>query len=121
MKSKTKISKQTERKNNSELVETVFLAKKNKGWLDVAAKLSTPTRNRIEINLEKLNDFKEGEKIVVPGKILSVGEVSKKLNVIALKFSARAKEKLLNSKCEVSSILEEIKKNPEGKGIKILK
>jgi len=32
-----------------------------------------------------------------------------------------AKEKLSKAGCEILSILEEIKKNPEGKGIKIIK
>ena len=48
-------------------------------------------------------------------------ELNKKIKVFALSFSEKAREKLLNFKCEVSNILEEIKKNPEAKGVRIIK
>ncbi len=122
MKSKTKISKQAERKTNPELVETILLAKKNSAWLEVAALLSGPRRKRKNINLGELNKLVNKEKIViVPGKILSEGNFNKKVKVVALNFSEKTKEKLLNAKCEVSSILKEIKSNPSAKDVKILK
>ena len=58
---------------------------------------------------------------MVPGKVLSQGEISKKIKVVALSFSEKAKEKLLKANCEILSILEEIKKNPDAKRIKILR
>ena len=122
MKTKSKISKQEERKTNSNLVATIREAKKNKGWLEVASLLSRPRRKRINLNLSEIDkDAAEGDKIVVAGKVLSQGDVSKKVKVIAHGFSENAKEKLLNAKCEVSYIDEEIKSNPDAKGIKILK
>ena len=66
-------------------------------------------------------ETKEGEIIVIPGKVLSDGEITKKLKIIALAFSEKAKEKILKSNSEYSYIIEEIKKNPEAKGIKIIK
>jgi len=122
MKSKTKISKQTKRKLNLELVETINLCKKNNKWLEVANILSRPRRQGINLNLEDIeNQSKEGDVIVVAGKVLSQGELTKKIKIVAFGFSERAKEKLLNAKCEVSSILNEIKLNKEMKGVKILK
>ncbi len=122
MKSKTIIEKQLQKKKNKELVETIITAKKNETWLGVASALSGPRRNRININLEEIDKRAEdGETIVVPGKVLSLGDVSKKLKVVALGFSDKAKEKLLKAKCEVSNILEEIKSNPQAKNIKVLK
>ena len=122
MKSKSLIEKQLQKKNNKELVETIIAGKKNKGWLEVAMVLAGPRRNRANVNLEKINkEAQEGETIVVLGKVLSQGEIEKKIKIVALSFSEKAKEKLLNAKCEVSSILEEIKKNPTSKNIKILK
>ena len=122
MKTKTKISKQEKRKTNPELVETIRKARKNEKWLEVAGILSASRKKRAEINLDKINkESKEKDIIVIPGKVLSQGEINKKIKVVALGFSESAKEKLLNSKCEIVSILEEIKKNPEAKGIKILK
>jgi len=121
MKTKSKIEKQLQKKTNSELVETIILAKKKKEWGEVASIIAGPRRMRTNINLGRINDqVKEGEIIVVPGKVLSLGEVTKKIRVAALSFSKVAKEKLLKSKSEAVSILEEIKKNPSAKGIRIL-
>ena len=120
MKSKQIIEKQLQRKGNQSLVETIILAKKNEAWGEVAGILAGPRKNRMNVNLSDLDvQTKEGEKIVVSGKILSQGELTKKLKIVALDFSEKAKEKLLNAKCEVSNIIEEIKKNPEAKGIRI--
>lgn len=118
MKSKTKISKQLERKTNPELVETILAAKKNSAWLEVASLLSSP--KRVNVNLDKIGEAKE-DKIVIPGKILSQGNVNKKMKVIAMSFSGKAREKLLKAGCEVKTILEEIKFNPEAKDVKVLK
>ena len=122
MKSKTKIEKQIERKTNPELIKTIIAAKKNNSWFEIAEILSSPRRKRIDMNIEKINqETKEGERVIVPGKVLSLGEIDKKIEVVALNFSDNAKEKLLKSGCKISRILEEIKKNPEAKKIKILK
>ena len=123
MKSKTLIEKQLKRKSNPELVETLIAAKKkDKLWIEVASVLSGSRRNRIDLNLEDINkESKEGEKILVPGKVLSSGDLDKKIKVIALNFSEKAKAKLLKANCEVSNILDEIKSNPSAEGIKILK
>jgi large subunit ribosomal protein L18e len=122
MKSKTKISKQLERKSNSNLMETIIAGKKQEAWNEIAGILSSPRRNKICINLEQINkDAKAGEIVVVPGKVLSQGDIDKKIKVVAFSFSEKAREKLLSVKCEVSYILDEIKSNPSAKGIKILK
>ena len=121
MKSKTKIEKQLQRKDGVELVKTIIAAKKNKSWIKIAEILSGPRKNRINLNLNEIDKKVEEEDIVViPGKVLSQGGVNKKIKIVALNFSDKAKEKLLKSKCEILSIIEEIKKNPAGKGIKIL-
>ncbi len=122
MKSKTSIEKQLERKTNPELVKTIIEAKKKKNWLEVAAVLSSPRAKRINMNLDKINDeAKEGEIVVVAGKVLSQGELNKKIKVVALSFSEMAKEKISKAKGETLTILEEIKKNPEAKNVRFLK
>ena len=122
MKSKTLIEKQTKKKTNPELVKTIIAAKKKDNWNEIARILSGPRRQKINKNLDKINqEAKDGEIIVVPGKVLSQGELKKKIKISALSFSEKAKEKILESKSEILSILEEIKHNPEAKGIKILK
>lgn len=122
MKSKTKISKQLERKSNSKLMETIIAGKKNDSWNQIAGLLSGPRRKRICINIEEINkNSKPGETVLIPGKVLSQGEIDKKIKVVALNFSEKAKEKLLSAKCEITDILNEIKSNPSAKGIKIIK
>ncbi len=122
MKTKTLIEKQLRRKANPILVETIIAAKKNENWNEIASVISGSKKNRLNVNLEDINkESKDGEIIVIPGKVLSQGEIDKKVKIIALGFSEKAKEKLLKAKIETFSILEEIKKNPEAKGIKVLK
>ena len=122
MKSKTKIEQQMQKKTSVGLVKTILAAKKNKSWFKVAEILSGPRKNRVNLNLEEIDkQAEEGETIVLAGKVLSQGSVNKKMKIVALNFSEKAKEKLLKKGCEVSNIVDEIKKNPLGKEINILK
>ncbi|MBI3623821.1 50S ribosomal protein L18e [Candidatus Pacearchaeota archaeon] len=122
MKTKARIEKQLKKKTNSKLVETIIAAKKNKEWNEVASILSMPRRKRLEVNLDKISkEVKGNETVIIPGKVLSMGEIDKKIKISALYFSNKAKEKLDKADCETLTILEEIKKNPGAKGIKILK
>ena len=121
MKSKSKIEKQLQKKKNPELVKTIISAKKNKAWIGVAGILSGPRRKNVNANLNDLNkDTKSGDTLVVPGKVLSLGQMDKKMNIVAIGFSSLAREKILKSGGKTLSILEEIKKNPEAKNVKIL-
>ncbi len=122
MKSKTLIEKQLQKKNNPDLVKTLISAKKKEKWIKIAQILSGPRRKRVNLNLDEINkQSKEKEKIMIPGKVLSQGEINKKIKVIALSFSEKAKEKLKKSGCEISNILNEIKSNPSAEGIRVLK
>ena len=116
--SKSQISKRVKRKTNSELVRTIELAKKN-NHLELAKKLSTPRKRMIKTNLDSLNSIKE-DKIIIPGKVLGVGNVNKKLSVYALDFSEEAKSKLKKAGCEFRTIKEEIEKNPKLTGVKVI-
>ncbi|HEA46666.1 MAG TPA: 50S ribosomal protein L18e [Candidatus Pacearchaeota archaeon] len=122
VKSKTKIEKQALKKRNPEIVETIRAAKKKEKWLKIAGILSGPRRKMPNLNLTEIDkDSKEGDTVVVPGKVLSQGEINKKIKVVALGFSEKAREKLMKSKSNPTDILEEIKKNPDAKGVKILR
>lgn len=122
MKTNSRFETQLQRKTSSVLVETILAAKKKKAWIKIAEILAGSRKNRANINLNEVNNKVKDEKIVViPGKILSQGELDKKIKVVALGFSEKAKEKIKKSGGESLTILEEIKKNPEAKGIKILK
>jgi len=121
MKSKTKISKQLERKTNPFLVETIRAIKKHKPWIGIAGILSGPRRNFVNLNLREINEkSKDSETVIIPGKVLSLGELDKKIRIVAFNFSGRAKAKLSKSKSEAINIIDEIKKNPEAKGVRVL-
>lgn len=122
MKTNTKIEKQLKRKTNTELVETIIASKKNIKWRKIAEVFSGSRKNRKNMNLEDLEkEAKQGEIIVIPGKVLSQGELNKKIKIRAFDFSEKAKEKLKSAGCDFSSILEEIKSNPKADKVRIIK
>ena len=121
MTSTTKLRRHIGNKTHPTLVETLISARKQKAWHTLAQKLAGPTRQHVSINLDNLDrQAKEGDTIVVAGKILSTGEVTKRFKVCAVSFSHAALEKLKGAKVETVSILEEIKKNPKAEGIKLI-
>ncbi|MGB9675352.1 MAG: 50S ribosomal protein L18e [Candidatus Nanoarchaeia archaeon] len=96
-------------------------SQKAKIWKRVARELERPTRERREVNLSRLEHFaNEKDIVLVPGKVLGGGILTKSLQVAALTFSKTAKDKILNAKGKVMSITELMEKNPKGTGIKLL-
>lgn len=120
MKSKTTIKKQTKRKTYAHLVDTIGLARKNPAWTKVAAMLSGPRSNYLSVNLSDIDEqAKEGDTVLIVGKVLGVGDVSKRIRVCALSYSTSAKDKLHKNKSECVTIAEEMAKNPKFQGVKI--
>lgn len=121
MKSKTTIKERTRRKTNPELVETIKASTKNPAWHKIAEKLSSSRRKMLEINLKEIDKNSEsGDVVVVAGKVLGAGNIGKKIRISALKFSKEALEKLKACKCETTSIISEMSKNPSAKGVRII-
>ncbi|MDD5193426.1 MAG: uL15 family ribosomal protein [Candidatus Nanoarchaeia archaeon] len=116
--SNTLIKHREKRKTNSALVETIEIARK-KGLLELAKRLSGPTRKQTKINIGELSRLKEKDLMVV-GKVLGEGEIEHKLKISALAFSKQAMEKLKKAGCEIKIIKEEIEKNPKLEGVKII-
>lgn len=120
--SKTKIKARTRRKTNPILVETTHLALKNEAWTDIAKTLSSPTRSQPLMNLFEIDkQTSAGDTIVVSGKVLSKGDLTKKIKICSFSISEKAEAKLKDTKSEYVTILEEIKKNPKAEGVKFLK
>lgn len=66
-------------------------------WADLAQRLETPNKNNVSVNVEKINSLAKkfkGKTFVVPGKILSDGDLTEKVNVVAISASETAKAKL---------------------------
>lgn len=120
--SRTTMKKRLRKKTNPDLVETIGEALKHEGWNEVARWISIPTRNFVSKNLSEIDkDTKVGDTVVIPGKVLSKGNLTKKIRVCALAYSKKAKEKMKESKSEMVFVIDEIKKNPKAEGIRILR
>ena len=90
-------------------------------WKTLAYELDRATRKRREINLSKINRFaKDGETILVPGKVLGAGTLSKKITITAWNFSGGAAEAVKKAGGTILTIRELIKKCPTGKGVRII-
>lgn len=89
-------------------------------WKRIAEDLSKPSRSRRIVNLYKINKHtKENETVIVPGKVLSVGDLDHNVTVAAFAFSGSAAEKI-NKVGKAISINELIQEDPKGKRIRIL-
>ncbi|MBI2151289.1 50S ribosomal protein L18e [Candidatus Woesearchaeota archaeon] len=90
-------------------------------WKRVVQELKKPTRQRREVNLYKISkNALDGETMLVLGKVLSLGDVNKKVDVAAMSFSAEAKRKITANKGKAYTIKELFEQNPEGKKVRIL-
>ena len=90
-------------------------------WKTVAEKLEKPTRKRVEVNLSRIERYaKENEVVLVPGKVLGMGNLTKKVTVAAWAFSKSAKEKIEKAGGKILSIEELMEKNPKGSKVRIM-
>jgi len=102
MKSNTKLSKQAKKKEIE--LKALILALKKK-YPIIARYMSFPKRKAIAVNLDKIEKYsKAGETIVVPGKVLSKGNLSKKISIVAYKVSDSALSKIKESKSTFTSL-----------------
>ncbi len=85
-------------------------------WRRIAKDLSKPTRQRREVNLSRINRYsKEGDIIIVPGKVLGGGELNHKVTISAWSFSSSALEKIKRAGAKAISIREAFEKNLIGR------
>tara|TARA_Y100001970_G_scaffold5768_1_gene6448 strand:+ start:2133 stop:2495 length:363 start_codon:yes stop_codon:yes gene_type:complete len=118
---------QKSRKSNSDLVNTISELKEASRnndapiWKSIAKKLEGPSRNWPSVNISKIeyNVSKNG-KVVIPGKILGSGKLSKKVTVSAYSFTKTAAQKIerAGGKCMIYNDF--IKKNPTGKDVVVI-
>jgi large subunit ribosomal protein L18e len=90
-------------------------------WDYVAELLERPRRLRYEVNLSKINRYtKPGETVVVPGKVLGAGVLEHPVTVAALGFSEQALEKIRAAGGRAIHILQLVRENPRGSGVRII-
>ena len=106
------------------IVQMEKLSKKEKSnfWKNISVLLNKPRANKAQVNLWKLGKYvKDGDTIIVPGKILGYGQFSKKVTVSAFRTSESAQKKLKEAGSKVLTLEELMKENPKGTGIKIIR
>ncbi|MFP4524429.1 MAG: 50S ribosomal protein L18e [Candidatus Woesearchaeota archaeon] len=89
-------------------------------WKRIATDLEKPTRQRRVVNVFSIDKHsKEDDVVIVPGKVLGVGELNHKVTVAALAFSDEAKEKI-DAKGKTMDIKELMAQRPKGEKVRIL-
>lgn len=111
-------------KSNQNLVSLIESLMKTKKpvWRRVAKELSRPRRQRVQVNLSKLEQYAaQDSTVLVPGKVLGTGSLSKKMTVAAFAFSDSAKRLISQAGGKAVSIDSLHKSNPDGKGVTLFK
>ena len=82
----------------------------------VAEKLSAPASQRSEVNLSLIEKHvKAGETIIVPGKVLGNGTLTKKITIVGFKASESAIKKIESAGSKFIEIRDYISKKPSNK------
>ena len=110
---------------NQELLRVIRLLRKNRKariWRAVAERLEKPRRLRAEVNISRINRYtKEGDTVIVPGKVLGAGKLTHPVHVAAFSFSKAARKKIIEAGGECMTIEELMERNPTGSNVKILR
>jgi len=89
-------------------------------WKRIAEDLEKPSRARRIVNIFKIDaNVQDGDIVIVPGKVLGEGDLTKKVTVCAFSFSDEARSKISKAG-KVMTITELIKSNPKASKVKIL-
>lgn len=89
-------------------------------WGAVARRLGRPRHQTNPVNVGHLERLVAGEEIVVvPGKLLADGAISKPITVAAFQCSPAARSKIQAAGGTVLTIHELIKSKPNGTGVRI--
>lgn len=90
-------------------------------WKRIASELEGPTNKRRAVNLSKIDRYaKANETVIVPGKVLSMGDLSKKVTIAAYNFSNTAREKINSSGSKAITIYDLLKNNPKANRVRII-
>lgn len=90
-------------------------------WEDLADRLNRANRSRAEVNISRLDRYtEEGEKVVVPGKILGSGRLEHPIQVSGFDVTDRAKDRIEAAGGEFLSLEELLDSDPDGSELKIM-
>ena len=87
-------------------------------WKAVAKVLAGSASHRAQLNLSKISKYtKGGETVIVPGKVLGDGVLSKKVTIIEFNASETAISKIEEAGGKFVLIKDYISKNPKDKPV----
>jgi large subunit ribosomal protein L18e len=90
-------------------------------WKRVESLLSRPRSRLAEVNVGKIARLtQQGDRVVVPGKVLGKGEINHSVTVAALSFSSTALGKLRSAGCKVMRLDEFARVEQKGVKVKII-
>ncbi|MGD0511099.1 MAG: 50S ribosomal protein L18e [Candidatus Micrarchaeaceae archaeon] len=103
-----------EKSEVKEWLSTVEAASKGqhypKLWKKVYRLIDVPSRKRSGVNLSKISqNTKEGDNVIVPGKVLATGEINHKVTISAMEFSGPALKALKEANCRIIGIKDIVK------------
>jgi len=86
-------------------------------WKRVHNLVAVPERRRTSVNLYKIERYsKENDNIIIPGKVLSNGEITHRVNIAAVEFSEPALKRLKEANCRIV----ELKEMLNSKNVKVI-
>lgn len=98
-----------------------FKTSKKQVWQRLAELLLKPSRKKEGVNLTKLSKYaSEGDNVAIPAKVLSLGTLTKKVNVYALSYSAAARAKIEKAGGKALPLMDLIKSKVEPAKVKII-
>jgi large subunit ribosomal protein L18e len=90
-------------------------------WRTIARKLEKPSRVWAEVNVASLEKHaKAKESVIIAGKLLGTGILTKAVNVAAFSASESAVQKVERAGGSFVQIGEMARQNPKGSGIRIM-
>jgi large subunit ribosomal protein L18e len=90
-------------------------------WGDVAERLEKPRRTHAEVNLGRIERYaREDETVVVPGKVLGSGALTKEVTVAAVDFSGTAETKI-DQVGETMTLEQALEQNPAGANVRVIR
>ena len=108
---------------NPVLLETIEVLERQEApiWGEIAENLGKVNRDRPEVNISDIERVAEdGDSVVVPGKVLGSGRLSKSVDVAAFKASKGAKSEI-KEHGEFMFIQDLVDENPEGSNVRVVK
>lgn len=102
-------------------LRNAYREKKSPIWKALEKKFKHTRSRYSEVNIGKLDNItKEGDIVIVPGKVLGSGMLQHKIILSTFAISVTALKKIVDSGGKVISINELVEQYPDGKGVRII-